>query len=540
MNDFADDQDADKADGALLVAISLCENVCSDRLVARAWISIGLVAGSGNKDWDAAREAFSVALGFDPDAELDPRFFTPTGQALFDGIKPQSEGTKPGQVTAGFEAGTQMGCFPLVQEVQTRRTIPLSCSTKVQGVDTVVLRYRAYGAERWARVELELQDGEWRGEIPCGELDRPGTWGMYIEAKDARDNAVERIGSRQSPLVFNVVEETSELPPARPGEQAPARCSQTAYCPEDMIGTPACDAMQGKSTTGGKVSTCSGQNDCDLGMACMEGQCIAADVCTEDTDCGEKSECKAGLCRLKEVPPTLDWFGIHFGADFAFLGGASDVCSAQEEGFACYDGDVLYGQVGRPPGSSGVPYSDNGGTVGSGVHQGTMRVMASYERFVSSSLSVGARFGFAFGGAAEDFFPLHFEGRGTYYFSDLTRGKISFAPYVALGAGLAQVDSRVEVAMVDCRAGREADCQSYPTVSPGLLDETNGFATLRNLQAVKSLGTIFGSIAPGVMIGITDKLSGVLNVGLMLMTDQEQASEVIIAIEPSLGLAIGL
>ena len=112
--EYAKTKDADKADGALLEAIALCGNDCSPALLAQAWMYIGLVRGNGAKDWDTAREAFSVALGFDDKVQLDPRFFSPTAQALFDGIKGQRTTADPAKVVLRFDVGTQMGCWPLV------------------------------------------------------------------------------------------------------------------------------------------------------------------------------------------------------------------------------------------------------------------------------------------------------------------------------------------------------------------------------------------------------------------------------------------
>src|SRR5690606_19821049 len=137
--------------------------------------------------------------------------------------------------------------------------------TKVQNVDGVVLRYRQYGDENWKRIDLKLTDGDWRGEIPCAELTRPGTWGMYIEARDRRDNTLERIGSRDRPLVFKIVEKSSEPPPALPGEPPPDKCVETAYCPDEMVGTPACEAFKGAQQPKKDVS-CKESSDCDLGM----------------------------------------------------------------------------------------------------------------------------------------------------------------------------------------------------------------------------------------------------------------------------------
>jgi hypothetical protein len=534
MEDYAKTKDADAADGALLEAISVCGKDCRAAVLAQAWMYIGVVKGGGKNDWDTAREAFSVALGFDDKVALDPRFFNPTAQALFDGIKNQQKApdASPAEVVAGFEPGTQMGCFPLVQEVEAFRPIPISCSTKVQSVDGVVLRYRQYGDENWTRIDLKKVGDDWRGEIPCAALDRPGTWGMYVEAKDQRDNTLERIGARDKPLVFKVVEKSSLPPPSLPGEPPPDKCVQSAYCPEEMVGTPACEALKGGAAGGqAKDTTCKQTSDCDLGMSCLDGRCKGLDVCTEDKDCGSEDMCKAGLCVERPRASKLDWFGFHFGADFASLSGSSDACEPQDGGeFACFDGSEAY---------DGTPYPGNGGTVSGGFHAGTMRVMFSYDRFLLENVSLGARFGFAFSGAPDGFFPLHFEARGTYYFGNVTQGRSRFVPYVAVGAGLAQVDSKVPVQMVDCLPTAIVACTTYPQVDEQLVNPNGGAARLRTLDAYKSLGTVFGSLSPGLMVAVSKELSAVANLGVLLMTDQENSTSLVIDVQPSLGVELG-
>jgi hypothetical protein len=528
MDEYAKSKDASAADGALLEAIAVCGQDCKPSVLAQAWMYIGLVKGGGQKDWDTAREAFSVALGFDDKVVLDPRFFNPTAQALFDGIKnPVKAPEDPAKVVAGFEPGTQMGCWPLVQEVEAFRPIPISCSTKVQSVDGVVLRYRQYGDENWTRVDLKRVGEDWRGEIPCAELNRPGTWGMYVEAKDQRDNTLERIGARDKPLVFKVVETSSLPPPSLPGEPPPDKCVQTAYCPEEMIGTPACDALKGGVAA--KDTSCKNTSDCDLGMSCLDGLCKAPDVCTEDTDCGSDDMCKAGLCVERPRPSKLDWFGFHFGADISSLPGSSDACEPDGSEFACFDGNEAY---------DGTPYPGNGGTVPGGLHAGTMRVLFSYDRFLLENVSLGARFGFAFSGAPDGFFPLHFEARGTYYFGNVTQGRSTIVPYLALGFGLAQVDSKVPVEMVDCRPEALAMCQAAPAVNEALVDPNSGAARLRTLDAYQSLGTVFGTFSPGVMVALSRQLSAVANVGVLLMTDQQQ-STIVLNLQPTLGVELG-
>jgi len=532
MDEYAKTKDADKADAALLEVISVCGNDCNPALMAQAWMFIGLVKGNGSKDWDSAREAFSVALGFDDKVELDPRFFSPTAQALFDGLKGQGKAEDPTKVVPRFEAGTQMGCWPMVQEVETFRPIPISCSTRVQGVSSVVLRYRAYGDDNWTRVDLKRKGDEWLGEIPCTELAHPGTWGMYIEAKDERDSPLERLGSRDRPLVFNVVEKSTQPPPSLPGEPPPDKCVASTYCPEEMIGTPACDALQGGPAAVKKDTTCKESTDCDLGMECVDSLCKAPGVCTKDADCGDGMMCQAGLCADRPGGGKWDWFGLHFGADVALLSGATDVCRTGSDEYSCYDGGDPY---------VGTPKNGQGGAVAGGLHLGTFRAMLSYDRFLTESISLGVRFGFAFNGAPESFFPVHFEGRGTYYFADVIRGRARFVPFLALGAGLAQVDARVSVEMVDCKTNTPEllqTCQDSP-VNDALLDPANGAASLRTLDAYKSLGKVFANISPGLMLQFSKELSGVVNLGVYLMTAEDQSTSLILNFQPSLGAVVG-
>jgi hypothetical protein len=302
-----------------------------------------------------------------------------------------------------------------------------------------------------------------------------------------------------------------------------------------MVGTPACEALKGGATGPRKDTSCEESSDCDLGMSCVEGTCQAPGVCTEDKDCGAEGVCRAGLCAERERKPKLDWFGFHFGTDFAMLGGSTDVCREQSDEYACFDGGDVY---------DGTPYPANGGAVSSGLHIGTMRAMLSYDRFVLDRISLGVRFGFAFSGAPENFFPLHFEGRGTYYLGDVTRSKSSFVPYLAVGLGVAQVDSRVEVQMVDCIPEAQAECLEADSVNQDLIDQDGsgpdpGSARLRTLDAYKSLGKVFATVSPGVMLRFSREFSGVLNLGVLLMTEENRSTALIVNLQPSLGLALG-
>lgn len=537
MDQFADDKDADKAQSQLMVTIGSCASDCEPRVVALAWMYMGLVSGSSN-DFDAAREAFTVALGFDPTLTLDARFSSPTTQALFDGIKAKSAAPPPAAPAPDkFVAGSQLSCTPLIREVQSLRPVPLSCSTKMSNVGTVVVNYRQYGAENWTRAELKQVDGRWEGEIACTDLPRPGVWGMYFEARDKRGELLDAVGNVERPVVFKVVAESSEPAPSLPGKPAPDRCNPSSYCPEDMVGTPACDAFMSGGNAPVKPPTCSKDNACEWGMECRGDVCELAGLCSKNSDCDRGSLCTDGRCALDRTKPVLppdesgyrDWLGIHFAADFTSLSAASDVCT-EASGYTCFADGEQY---------RGVPNEGNAGDVAGGFHSSTLRVLLSYERFITNEISLGGRFGFAFAGAPDGFFPLHFEARGTYYFGDVPNGRDLFVPYVALGVGAAEVDSKASVSMVDCDPGEQQQlCENAP-LTTGLVDPDDGIASVRTLDAYKSLGNAFVLLSPGVRVSLGDNLAAVGNLGLLLMTEKEASSGVFLSLQPTVGATLG-
>jgi hypothetical protein len=119
-----------------------------------------------------------------------------------------------------------------------------------------------------------------------------------------------------------------------------------------------------------------------------------------------------------------------------------------------------------------------------------------------------------------------------------------FVPYLAAGVGVAQVDSRVEVQMVDCIPESQAACLGADSVNQDLIDSDGngpdtGSARLRTLDAYKSLGKVFGTLSPGVMINFSRELSAVANIGVLLMTEEQRSTSLIVNFQPSVGLALG-
>lgn len=536
MDEFSEDKNAEKAEQLLLETIAACGvSDCEPRYLALSWMYIGLVRGSTN-DFDTTREAFTVALGFDPDVELDPRFTTPTAQAIFDGVKAKAKTDAPVKSARRLVVGEQLDCSPLLKEVQSLRPIPVLCETPMTNVGQITVLYRQYGAESWSRKALSQKEGVWVGEIPCTDLPRPGIWGMYFEARDRRGELLDAVGSVERPVVFRVVAETSEPPPSLPGQPPPDRCNPSSYCPEDMIGTPACDAFMSGNNAPIKPPICEKSSDCEWGMQCNDGLCDLADLCKTNRDCEKGTVCIEGRCALDPTKPVVpdselglrDWVGLQFAADLTSLSTDSDVCVGGA-GYACYVDGAAY---------RGTPYPDNSGNVGGGFHSSTMRVLLTYERFVLDELSLGARVGFAFGGAPDGFFPLHFEARGSYYFGNVPTENSLFVPFVTLGVGAAQIDTKASVSMVDCNPGQEELCTSSP-LNEALVDPDTGVARVRTLDAYKTLGKGFVLVSPGFRLALAENVAALANLGLVLMTEEQQSSGVFLSLQPSIGATVG-
>ena len=62
---------------------------------------------------------------------------------------------------------------------------------------------------------------------------------------------------------------------------------------------------------------------------------------------------------------------------------------------------------------------------------------------------------------------------------------------------------------------------------------------MRTLDAYKSLGKVFGTLAPGLAVQITKQVSGVVNLGVLFMTEESLSTSLLIDFQPSAGLVLG-
>lgn len=497
--------DFDGAEGLLLGTIRACEDKCSPGLVAKAWMYVGVIRGSGRNDLPGAQEAFTTAVGIDPNVALDNEIATEPVKATFAKVK----GGGVAAAAAAGEAAPAAGgggftCAPSPTEIETRRPFPIQCEADDK-VAAVKLHYKAPSVG-WASVKMTLQEGSFRATIPCSATQSTGGLKYYAEGLDADGEPIVSYGSKDTAKSVDVVSETTADPPAYPDQQPPARCAvgEGGVAPPPPSGG-ACGAAE---------EACGADDCCADGLTCNSGVCER-----------EEGKKKGGAKYPK------NWVGLHFGLDLATVSsdGACTLQARNGDNFVCFDGDQSF----RGTPSRGAP-----GKIGGGLALATMRVMASYERLFGP-VGLEGRVGFAFNGGptpqgGSAFLPVHLEGRakwwirGTKAFSE--RG---FRPWIHAGAGMAQVDVKVPVDIVDCSTAPDTqrnDCLA----ADNAIEAQQYHGTRRSLTAVKLLGRGFATVGGGVMYAIAPNHGPVLNVNLML-----PFPSVSFVIEPSLGYEFG-
>jgi len=556
--------DFDKAEQVLTGTVAACGDKCSPAVLARAWMYVGIVRGSGKNDLGGAKEAFQKAFANDSAVKLDTQLATPETQKVFSDLggagAPAAAEPKPAAAApADDESGDKGGlkCTPDVRELQTLRPIPLEC-TSDEEVASMEIRYKSFGSDEWKSVKMKKVGEAFRGEVPCEATGSAGTLRVYVRAKDAAGESVDSFGSKAKPIEFMSSENSGATPPSYPGEAAPARCMAKEECPPDF---PGCQSGPQRGNKGWGVA-CDNTSECKSGLQCGgEGTCEAAASCETNADC-ESGTCTDNKCEEPNggggVSYKKNWLGIHFAQDIAIIGG-SDVCSAAsraDNGYSCYE----EGTTDRP--YNGDPFPGAG--ISTGTVLATRRIMLSFDRAFTPNITLGARIGLALGGGppagkgpddqgrprgadmnplpASDgtsFLPFHAELRLAYWFGKGALAKKGLRPYVHVGGGIAQVDAKVKVTVADC---------PYDTTATYSIDDyndcTRGDKSVANAQrnvtqtyqvdAWRKMGQGFVTIGGGVMYAFKDNIGAQLNVNLMYMLPTSGP-----VIQPSLGVVYG-
>jgi hypothetical protein len=501
-----------KAEEVLLGIVNACEDKCRPATLAQAWMYVGVVRGSGKEDQHSAREAFETALGYDPAVELDLGLATPETKQTFQSTRetrPKSGRVVPlvakrsatdpsldeAPVSADAPGTLGLVCTPTVREVQTRRAIPFECRADAEVV-RMALRYQERSGAEWKTLDMRRTKASFRAELPCQATLNSGRIHLFIVATDAAGDPVDTLGSKNEPLQFDVNPQSSEAPPAYPGEAPPDRCAERVLCPPDFPG-------------------------------CQDSTADDADT------------------PATHRRPSRDFVGIQFAFDVGFIGG-SEVCASSNRDFDCfaaggktpYPAPLPVAVAAAGTEELGDVYPGTG--LGTGAAGGSLRVLLSYDRSISESLSLGGRLGYAFGGGPETrdgrrFLPLHAEGRLSYWLrGSSARG---LRPYLLLGAGIAQVDLKksgltvqdcseepTRGAFLDCIAGRAA---YDPANQPDL--------PRKRLDVYRKLGNAFLTTGGGLLLPLGESTALQLNVNAMLMLPS-----VGFALQPSLGFVYRL
>jgi hypothetical protein len=544
--------DFDKAEGVLTGTVNACADKCSPQVIAKAWMYVGIVRGSGKNDQAGAKEAFQKALAADPNVKLDAAIATAETQKTFENAggaggaappPPPAETAAPTEAPAagGEESGEGVACSPDVRDIQTRRPIPVQCTTDEEAT-SLELRYKPFGGDTWKSVKMDKKGDSYQALVPCTDTEIEGTLRVYVRAKDAGGETLGSWGTKNKPIEMNLAENVAAEPPSFDGEAPPERCQAKEECPPDF---PGCDDKKGGGGTVDWGGACENSSECKSGLLCTNNVCETAPSCSSDADC-ETGSCIDGKCAVgggDEPGPTgpfkRHWVGIHVAQDIAIIGG-SDVCTPNaqaNENFACfYEG-------GEEP-FAGLPFPGTG--IQTGTVVATTRFLLSYDFAFSPNLTLGARAGYAIGGGppaagGTKFLPVHAEGRATYWFGRNALGKAGLRPYVAIGGGMAQVDAKVKVTVKDCNVDAAAGASPLDggtpieqCIAPSANFDQTQMQDVK-LDAYKKLGQGFVTGAAGLAYAFSEKMALQLNVNFMYMLPSSGA-----VIEPSLGFTMGL
>jgi hypothetical protein len=585
--------DFEKAEGVLLGTINACGDKCSPATLGKAWMYIGIVRGSGKNNQAGAKDAFQKALAADPSTKLDTVLATPETQATFAAAGGTGSASAPDPapvstpdpVAAGPVPGGGLTCTPAVTSVETRRPIPVQCSSDEE-VTAMEIKYKPFGSDTWKTLAMQKKGTSFRAQIPCGATGTAGTFRLYVRAKDPQGEQIDSWGTKQEPIVINLAESgVDEEPPSFDDGEAPARCATKEECPPDF---PGCGGEKKAGARGGADwgASCANSTECKAGLLCEEGTCQAAPSCESDADC-TTGVCTDGKCDIVSeavpgAPGALkkNWLGLNVAQDFAFVGGYN-VCDPKvgepNDNFACF----YEGTTDEPFFHTPYPLRDG---INTGTVLATTRILVSYDRAFTPNITVGARLGFAFRGGppagqtpkgnvtnpaahakgegGTPFLPLHAEIRGQYWFLPLT-AKL-FRAYGVIGGGLAQVDAKVVINQYDCADagylpnGDPNPAEPWGVPAPGMnppyMETPEGtgrspyhqcrlgepsFYSIKNHKPVpvdgwKKMGQGFVQLGVGGMLAFNPKMGLTLEAKLLYMLPATG-----VVIQPALGFAYG-
>ena len=203
-----------------------------------------------------------------------------------------------------------------------------------------------------------------------------------------------------------------------------------------------------------------------------------------------------------DAPPPAEakrnWLTLAFSPDVAFVSG-DEVCTKDTQ-----TNDHIFCTRKNGTHYVGTPTKGNADNINSGAVLSTMRLTLGYDRLVGERITLGARLGFAFNGASDggaSFLPVHLEARASVWPGARPFVGSGVRPFFFLAVGLAQIDSRVDVELLEdgttCGAKKPGD-----TASECTKPSNDGFLEPRKqtVSAYKQAGLGFAAGGLGVQI----------------------------------------
>jgi len=497
----------DQAEKRLRTAIDACgADKCTPSVKARALMALGIVLAGGKKQLEDAREAFVEALTIDKAAKPDEDMSSAEVKYAYEAARKQLKlDGAPGPAAGGQPAPSGQGIThtaPAEQRVDTPLPLYVRLAPELlEDAKKVTVNYLPPGAGDWKTLVMKKVGEFGFGiNVPCTDVTKEGKLDYYITITDADGAIVTGAGSRAQPLSTAIKARISGEPPSWPGFAPPELCVKVETGPKQ----------------------CLDDNQCNAGYSCVSGECAKTP--------------EGGGDEPKDTGPRKNWVSITVAPDISIFAG-KDVCAVDvqdREHFVCV----------REDGSRylGAPTVGVANDVSAGLALSTIRVVAGYDRLFMDNILAGVRLGFAFRTSSDDdasFLPVHAELRGTYFIGKTPFVGIGARPFVFAAAGLAQIDTPVNVQVLEdgqkCGAANPAD-QSSPCTRPGNPDfeGTRVEPRIQDLKAFKQAGQGFLSLGGGLQYAPIERVA--ISVGLRANVTLPVVTFVL---TPELGATVG-
>ncbi len=462
----------DAAKAKLQKALELCApDKCSPRVVAEIHRDLAVVYIAGENKIDEGKAEFVSALAADPTIELDKDLATEAVQAAFQEVKAAGGGKK-----AKKKQKAEKGAEPAAEAASSGDIVhqppaegmvmtPLPIYAElVPGVNATKLqvRYKTPTGD-WESTDMNKVATGYGAEIPCKAVgSSPHELEYIIQAYDKQD-VVAFSGSRTAPHRVPVKAKFEGSPPSLPDKSPPAQCVEE--CPP---GFPGCGAGEGDD--------CVVPEDCKGGLVCKADKCVR-EVVDETAGPGKKF-----------------WLSLAAQQDFMLFPAENRICSGNNSYHCFFAGGTEYFGKPNPP-----DFANAIASTGFGI--ATTRVLAGFDYLLTPWLSLGARAGWAFNGAPKRFMPVHVEARAAWWIIKRS-AKPGFRPYIALSGGMAQVDARFSVNIL--QINDQPNCVNdegnpVPGGCPATKDRATGKLRAFPVDAWRSSGLFFASLGVGAM-----------------------------------------